>query len=187
MLGITDLKTGVAIDMQGDPCIVLSYQHSKMGRSGAVMRTRLRNLKTGAVFDITFKGSDKFDEAILEKRACSFLYKEGTNYTFMDSQSFEQFSLTTEEIGAKTNFLKEGSDIHILFYDEKPVSVELPIKMEFLIAHTEPGVKGDTAQGGSKPAIIETGAPITVPLFVKIGDLVRVNTTEGTYVERVKQ
>jgi elongation factor P len=187
VLGITDLKTGVAIDMQGDPCIVLSYQHSKQGRSGAVMRTRLRNLKTSAVFDITFKGGDKFDEAVLEKRACSFLYKEGENYSFMDSQSFEQFTLTSEEIGSKASYLKEGGEIHILFYEDKPVSIELPIKMEFTIAHTEPGVKGDTAQGGSKPAILETGAPITVPLFVKIGDIVRVNTTEGTYVERVKQ
>jgi len=187
MLGITDLKTGVAIDMNGDPCIVLSYQHSKQGRSGAVMRTRLRNLKTKATFDITFKGGDKFEQAILEKRACSFLYTEGTSFVFMDSQSFEQFSLSAEEVGEKSSFLKEGGDVNILFYENSPVSLDIPIKMEFLVTHTEPGVKGDTAQGGSKPATIETGATITVPLFVKIGDTIRVNTVEGTYVERVKQ
>ena len=151
------------------------------------MRTRLRNLKSNAVIDMTFKGGDKFEEAFLDRRSCSYLYQEGNNFSFMNSKNFEQFSLTSEEVGTKTAFLKEGSEVQILFYDDKPVSIELPIKMELLITHTEPGVKGDTAQGGSKPAILETGASITVPLFVKIGDLIRVNTQEGTYVERVKQ
>ena len=186
MLGITDLKTGTAIDMQGDPCIVLAYQHSKMGRGGAVLRTKLRNIRTGAVIDITFKGSDKFEEAALERRVSSFLYSEADSYIFMDSTNFEQYHLSTEILGDKIKFLKEGAGVQILFYEDKPVSVELPIKMEFAIAHTEPGVKGDTAQGGSKPATIETGAPITVPLFVKIGDVIRVNTFDGTYVERVR-
>ena len=180
------MKTGVAIDMNGDPCVVLSYQHSKMGRGGAVLRTKLRNLKTQSVFDITFKGSDKFEEAILERRPCSYLYKDGSVYTFMDSTSFEQFNLTADELGSKTDYLKEGGDLQIMFYDDAPVSVELPIKMEFLITHAEPGVKGNTAQGGTKPATIETGASITVPLFVNTGDTIRVNTVEGTYVERVK-
>lgn len=187
MLGITDLKNGVCIDYEGAPFMVISYQHSKMGRGGAVLRTKLRNLKTGGVVDLTFKGSDKFEEAPLQKRACSFLYKEGNDYTFMDSQSFEQFSLGNEVIGDKGQFLKEGCEVQILFYDEDPVSVDLPIKMEFEITHTEPGVKGDTAQGGTKPATIETGAVITVPLFVKIGDIIRVNTQEGTYVERANK
>lgn len=186
MLGITDLKTGVVIDYEGAPFMVISYQHSKMGRGGAVMRTKLRNLKTGSVVDITFKGSDKFDEAPLEKRTCSFLYKDDSGYTFMDSQSFEQFTLSESEVGDKKNYLKEGSDLQILFYDDQPVSIDLPIKMEFEVVHTEPGVKGDTAQGGTKPATLETGAIVTVPLFIKIGDVIRVNTTEGTYVERAK-
>lgn len=187
MLGITDLKTGVAIDLQGEPYVVLSYQHSKMGRGGAVLRTKLRNLKTQSVVDMTFKGSDKFEEAILERRLCSFLYSEGSTYTFMDSASFEQFTLTKEKLADKVNFLKEGSEIQILFYDDEPVSLDLPIKMEFLVTHAEPGVKGNTAQGGSKPATIETGATVTVPLFVNTGDVIRVNTQEGTYVERAKQ
>ena len=187
MLGITDLKNGVVIDYEGSPCMVVSYQHSKMGRGGAVLRTRLRNLKSNAIFDITFKGGDKFDEAVLNKQACTFLYAEGGSYTFMDGASFEQFSLSAEEIGDQHRFLKEGGEVQILFYEEKPVSVDLPIKMEFEVTHTEPGVKGDTAQGGTKPATIETGAKIIVPLFVKIGDVIRVNTVEGTYVERVKQ
>jgi elongation factor P len=186
MLSITDLKTGTSIDMDGTPFMVMDYQHSKMGRGGAVLRTKLRNLKTGAVVDLTFKSSDKFDEAILERRSCTYLYQEGEAYAFMDSSSFEQFSLTPEEVGPKARFLKEGADIQILFYDDKPVSVVFPIKMDFEVTHTEPGVKGDTATGGTKPATLETGAVITVPLFIKIGEKIRVNTDEGTYVERAK-
>ena len=187
MLGITELKTGTTIVYENDPCVVISYQHSKMGRGGAVLRTKLRNLKTGSLFDITFKSSDKFDEAVLDRRPCQYLYQEGSSYEFMDTASFEQFSLTKDEVGEKSRFLKEGSELQILFYEEKPVSVIFPIKMEFEVAHTEPGVKGDTAQGGSKPATLETGAIITVPLFVKIGDLIRVNTDESTYVERANK
>lgn len=186
MLGINDLKTGVSIVYEGAPCIVVSYQHSKMGRSGAVLRTKLRNLITGSLFDITFKGSDKFDEAVLEKRQCSFLYAEGDLFSFMDTHSFEQFTLTREEVGDKTRYLKEGEDVTILFYEERPVSIVLPIKMDFEVIHTEPGVKGDTVSGGTKPATIETGATITVPLFIKIGERIRINTEEGTYVERSK-
>ena len=106
MLGITDLKTGTAIDMQGDPCVVLAYQHSKMGRGGAVLRTKLRNIRTGAVIDITFKGSDKFEEAALERRVSSFLYSEADSYIFMDSTNFEQYQLSTEILGDKIKFLK---------------------------------------------------------------------------------
>jgi elongation factor P len=186
MLGITDLKTGVTIDMNGDPLVVVDYQHSKMGRGGAVLRTKLRNLKTGALVDMTFKGSDKFEEAVLERRTCTYLYAEGDQHQFMDAATFEQFSLSSEEVGPKVRFLKEGQELQILFYEDKPVSVVLPIKMDLKVTHTEPGVRGDTAQGGTKPATLETGAVIIVPLFVKIGDILRINTDEGTYVERAK-
>lgn len=186
MLGITDLKTGVVIDYEGAPCQVLTYQHSKMGRGGAVLRTKLRNLKTQAVFDITFKGGDRFEEAELKKQSSTFLYSEAEDYIFMDSQSFEQFTLTADQLGIKRNYLKAESMVDILFYDGKAVNLELPIKMEFEVTQTEPGVRGDTAQGGSKPATIETGAKIMVPLFIKIGDIIRVNTLEGTYVERAR-
>lgn len=187
MLGINDLKTGTTINYEGDPCVVLKYEHSKMGRGGAVLRTKLKNLKTKSVFDITFKGSDKFEEAVLDKRACTFLYTENDIYTFMDSQSFDQFEIKGENLDDKKQFLKDGTEVQILFYEEEAVSLELPIKMDFRVTHTEPGVRGDTAQGGTKPAIIETGAKIIVPLFVKIDDIIRINTVEGTYVERVKQ
>lgn len=186
MLGITELKNGTAIIYEGDPCVVMSYQHSKMGRGGAVLRTKLRNLKTGAQFDITFKGSDKFDEPNLSKETASFLYKDQDGFCFMNSKTFEQFTLSTEEVGDKWMYLKEGVEIQMIFFEEKPVSIDLPIKMDFEVIHTEPGVKGDTATGGTKPATIETGAKIIVPLFIKIGEVIRVNTNEGTYVERAK-
>jgi elongation factor P len=179
MLGITDLKTGTTFDMNGDPVVVLDYQHSKMGR------TKLKNLKTGATFDTTFKSSDKFDEANLERRSCQYLYQD-SGFVFMDNNSFEQFTLPADVVGEKAKYLKEGSEIQIIFYEDAPVSVVFPIKMEFEVTHTEPGVKGDTAQGGSKPATLETGAIITVPLFVKIGDKIRVNTDENSYVERAR-
>jgi elongation factor P len=184
MLSITDLKTGTAITYEGFPCIVLDYQHSKMGRGGAVLRTKLKNLKTGAQFDITFKSSDKFEEATLDRRACTFLYKEGYEYSFMDNTTFEQFTMTGEEVGPKAKFLKDGYELQIIFYEEAPVSIVLPVKMELEVTYTVPGVKGDTATGGTKPATLETGAIVTVPLFVKIGDVLRINTDEGTYVER---
>jgi elongation factor P len=186
MLGITDLKTGTTIVYEGDPCVVIDYQHSKMGRGGAVLRTKLRNLRTKALFDITFKSSDKFDAASLENRACQYLYAEGEEFMFMDTNSFEQFSLSENIIGPKTRFLKEGEAFQVQFYEDEPVAVIFPIKMELAVTHTEPGVKGDTATGGTKPATLETGATITVPLFVKIGDILRVNTDEGTYVERAR-
>jgi elongation factor P len=151
-----------------------------------VLRTKLKNLKTGATFDLTFKSSDKFEEAKLERKSCQYLYEDG-GYAFMDSTSFEQFTLPTEVVGDKAKYLKEGSDFQVVFYEDAPVSVVFPIKMEFVVAHAEPGVKGDTAQGGSKPAKLETGAIITVPLFVKTGDVIRVNTDEGTYVERANK
>lgn len=184
---MTDLKTGVVIDMDGSPFMVVDYQHSKMGRGGAVMRTKLRNLITNALIDTTFKGSDKFEEAPLDRHVCTYLYAEVDRYVFMDCLNFEQFNLTKSQIGEKASFLKEGCEIQILFYNELPVSVDLPIKVELLVTQAEPGIRGDTAQGGSKPATLETGATITVPLFVKIGDVIRVNTVDGSYVERVKQ
>lgn len=186
MLSITDLKTGVTIDMEGQPFIVESYQHSKMGRAGAVLRTKLRNLKTGSVVDLTFKGGDKFEEAVLDKHSCTYLYAEGNQHFFMDSVSFEQYNLSATEVGPKARFLKEGLEVQILFYESKPVSVILPIKIDLLVTHTEPGVKGDTVSGGTKPATLETGATISVPLFIKNGEIIRVNTEEGTYVERAK-
>lgn len=187
MLGITDLKTGTAIVHNGDPCVVTWYQHSKMGRSGSVLRTKLRNLRSNAMFDITFKGSDMFEEATLVRQVCQYLYPEGTGRVFMNTESFDQFTITDETIGSKVKYLKEGGEFMVLFFEEAPVSVQFPVKMEFLVTEAMPGVKGDTVSGGTKPATLETGAVVNVPLFINQGDVVRVNTDEETYVERVSK
>lgn len=184
MLSITNLRHGTTIDIEGTPHMVLSYAHSKMGRGGAVVRTKLKNLKNGVTFEKTFHGNDKVNAAHLDERACTYLYNDGSVFTFMDATTFEQCTMTKEALGMALMYLAEGSPVKMMFYDGTAIAIDLPIKMEFTVTHTEPGVRGDTAQGGSKPAQIETGATITVPLFITTGDVIRVDTRDGGYLER---
>lgn len=186
MLSITELRTGTTIEIDGAPHVVLSYYHSKMGRGGAVVRTKLKNLKNGATFEKSFHGNDKVDEAHLNEHDCTYLYGDGTTFTFMDSVSFDQFEMSAEALGDATNYLVEGANVKMRFFDGAAIAVDLPIKMEFKVIHAEPGIRGDTAQGGTKPAQIETGAMVTVPLFISTGDIIRVDTRDGSYIERVK-
>ena len=186
MLSITELKNGTTIELEGAPHVVLSYQHNKMGRGGAVVRTKLKNLKTGATYERSFHGNDKVEEARPQEKQATFLYFNNDVYTFMDNTSYEQFEMTDESLGDAKLYLVDGSPTKILFYDGKPIGVNLPIKMDFRVAHTEPGVRGDTAQGGTKPATLETGATIIVPLFINIDDIIRIDTRDGSYVERAK-
>lgn len=187
MLSITDLKTGTTLELDGAPHVVISYSHSKMGRGGAVVRTKLKNLKTGASYERSFHGNDKVEEAHLQERAASYLYKEGAQFLFMDSESYEQFGMTSEQLGDTVNYLIEGAPLRLVFFEDEPISINLPIKMDFKVTHTEPGVRGDTAQGGTKPAVIETGATVTVPLFIAIGDSIRVDTRDCSYIERANK
>ena len=187
MLSITDLRAGTTIEIDGVPHAVVSYSHTKMGRGGAVVRTRLKNLKTGAVYDKAFHGNDKVDEAQVDEKQATFLYVEHDRYYFMDSQSFEQFEMSKEQLGDNVKYLLEGAPLKIVVYQREPINISLPIKMDFKIKQTEPGVRGDTAQGGSKSATLETGAAITVPLFVNTGDVVRIDTRDGSYLERVSK
>lgn len=186
MLSITELRNGTTIELEGAPHVVISYSHSKMGRGGAVVRTKLKNLKTGASYERSFHGSDKVEEAKLEERGATYLYQTGDNYTFMDDGNYEQFDMTAEQLAENTKYLIEGANVKLMFYDGAAISINMPIKMEFKVKHTEPGVRGDTAQGGTKPATLETGAIVTVPLFINIGDTIRVDTRECTYIERAK-
>lgn len=186
MLSITDLRTGTMLDLDGAPHVVVSYSHSKMGRGGAVVRTKLKNLKTGASYERTFHGNDKVEEAHLQEKECTYLYKDGEQYLFMDSETYEQFGMTGEQLGQTVQYLIEGAPLRLVFFDDQPITIALPIKMDFKVTHTEPGVRGDTAQGGTKPATLETGAVVTVPLFITIGDSIRVDTRDGSYIERVK-
>lgn len=186
MLSITELRSGTTIELEGAPHVVLSYSHSKMGRGGAVVRTKLKNLKTGATYERSFHGNDKVEEAHPTEKQSTFLYMNEGVYTFMDNSSYEQFDMTADSLGDAKQYLVEGASTKISFYDGQPIGVNLPIKMDFRVSHTEPGIRGDTAQGGTKPATLETGAIITVPLFINIDDIIRVDTRDGTYVERAK-
>ncbi|MEX2043574.1 MAG: elongation factor P [Patescibacteria group bacterium] len=184
MLGITDLKMNAKIELDGDPYVVLEYQHAKMGRGGAVARTKLRNLKTGVTLQKTFQGNDKVKPASLQTAEGQFLFRRGDALTFMDTKTYEQHEVPTAALGKQTGFLTEGMTVQLLLHRDAVISVELPIKAAFEVTETDPGLKGDTAQGGTKPAVIAGGAKVTVPLFVRVGDKVVVDTRTGTYVER---
>lgn len=184
MYSLTDLKANTKIELDGEPFVVVDYQHSKMGRGGAVMRTKLRNLRTGASVSKTFQGNDKIQPANLDRHTGQFLYSAGSDYTFMDTTTYEQFAIGANILGDQAKFLKEGLEVELLDFKGSIIAAELPIKVTYEVSDTDPGVKGDTVSGGSKPATLESGAVVTVPLFVQIGDKIKVDTRTGTYVER---
>ncbi len=186
MYGITDLKTGTTFEVDGAPYVVLDYQHSKQGRSGAVMRTKIKNLLTGAIVQRTFSGNEKFAEVQIDRRKVQYLYKDGASYYFMDVDNYDQFDMTADELGNNINYLKDGEIVQFQFYQGKPINLDLPIKMDFEVTEASEGLKGDTASGATKMVVIETGLNVYVPLFIKQGDKIRVNTSDGSYVERAK-
>lgn len=184
MLGITNLKTGVKLTMDGDPYVVISYYHSKMGRGGAVVKTKLKNLRTGGTIDKTFQGADKVEEADLSKKTTMYLYFDEEDAYFMDNETYEQFTLPLEKIGDQKQFLVDNSNVDILYYGSEPLNIELPIKMTFDITSAPPAVKGNSAGSITKKVTLSTGAVIDAPIFIKEGDKIVVNTTDGSYVER---
>lgn len=186
MLNLSDIKTDKTISLNGEPFVVTFHQHSKTGRAGAVLRTKLRNLKTGAILDKTFQGSDKIEDAEISKTKAQYLYREGDNYFFMDNSNFEQFSLPKSVLGELTKYLIENTEAMILNFNGAPINIELPIKMEFRVVEAPPAIRGNTADGGTKQVTLETGIKVSTPLFIKEGDMVRINTETGEYVERVK-
>jgi elongation factor P len=158
-----------------------------LGRGGAILRAKLKNLLTGALIDFTFKGNEKIEEAQMSRSKAQFLYKDDEKLHFMNMQDFEQFSLSRNQIGQSGDFLKEGIEVDVLNWNGRPINISLPIKIDLKVAKTEPAVRGNTAQGSvTKPAILETGGKVQVPIFVKVGDIIKVNTETGEYVERVK-
>jgi len=184
MLSINEIKTGKNIILNGEPCAVIYYEHSKIGRAGAVLRTKLKNLITGAVLEKTFQGAEKLEEAEITKSKAQYLYKEGENYVFMDGESYDQFFLSRETLGDFVKYLIEGTEAVILNFNNNPINMELPVKMKLKVVDAPPGIKGDTASGGGKLVKLETGMEITVPLFIKKGDEIIVNTEKGKYVSR---
>jgi len=184
MLTINDLKIGTKILFNGAPYVVTFSQHSKLGRGGGILRSKIKNLIDGSTIDHTFSGAEKIEPAELETKKAQFLYGDGENFNFMDSSSFEQFTLTKKQIGSLAQFLKENSDVDLLYFNDEPINIQLPIKMSFKVTYTEPGFKGNTASTVTKPATLETGAQVNVPLFIKENDNVVLDTRTGEYVER---
>jgi len=185
MYSTTDFRRGLKIEVDGTPYAIVEFQHVKPGKGGAFVRTKLRNLITGGVIDKTFRAGEKVERPDLEEKTMQYLYSEGNQYYFMDTETYEQTFLTQEQLGESKNFLQENINVSILYYQGKPIGVELPIFVELEVKKTEPGVRGDTATGGSKPATLETGAVIQVPLFINEGDKVKIDTRTGEYIERV--
>lgn len=184
MLSINDLKIGTKVNFNGAPYVVIFSEHSKLGRGGGIQRTKMRNLINGSIIEKTFAGAEKLEEADLETKKAQYLYKDAEQYHFMDSTTFEQFSLAKNQLGKTAEFLKEGGEVDILYFDDKPINLNLPIKMTFEVTYTEPGFRGNTASSITKPATIETGAQVDVPIFIKVGDKIIVDTRSGQYVER---
>ena len=186
MVSTTDFRNGFVMRLDGELFTIVEFQHVKPGKGGAFVRTKLKNLKTGRVIDRTFRSGEKVEDVRLETKKLQFLYKGDSEYVFMDMKSYEQVSVPEDVVGDSAKFMLEGLEVDVVFHDITPIGLELPIFVELDIEQTDPGVKGDTASGGSKPAFLVTGAVIQVPLFVNEGETVKVDTRTGNYVERVK-
>jgi len=179
-----EFKKGLKIQLDGEPYTIVDFQHVKPGKGGAFVRTKLKHMKLGRVIDNTFRAGEKVELVDFDEKRMQYLYKDD-RYHFMDLDTYDQISLAPEEVGEARDFLKENTEVEILFIDGNPVSVELPNFIELQIVKTDPGIRGDTATGGSKPATLETGAVIQVPLFLNEGDVVKVDTRSGEYLGRV--
>ncbi len=185
MIDTGGLRRGITLNMNGELVKVTDFQHVKQGRGSAFVRMTMRNLRTGSTTQDTFNAGTKFQTARLERHHVQFLYQDGEDYHFMDIDSFDQFSLAKDVLEDATDYLKENDTIDLLTYQGSPLDVELPVTVNLKVTQTDPGHKGDTAQGGSKPATLETGLTVTVPLFINEEDIVKVDTRTGEYLERV--
>lgn len=186
MLTMNDLKIGSIFKYENQPWVVLSAIHTHMGRGGAVVRIKARSLITQKVLEMSLKAGDRFEEADLLRQRASFLYKDRDRASFMDSETFEQYEFTLDQIGDKINYLNEGALADVLVFEGRPVAIEIPRKVELKVIETSEGTRGNTAQGSvTKKATLESGYAVDVPLFIKVGDTLRINTDTGEYVERV--
>lgn len=186
VISTSDFRKGLKLEFKGDPYEIVDFQHVKMGRGGANVKTKMKNLKTGGVVEETIRSGEKFPTPELEEKKMQFLYMQDGQYYFMDQETFEQLPLTSEQLGDAKLFLKENIEVKILNYKGTPLNVELPTFIELVVAQTDPGYKGDTASGGGKPATLETGAVIRVPFHINEGDTVKVDTRTSEYIERVR-
>lgn len=183
-ISTADFRTGLTIEYDGGIFQIIEFQHVKPGKGGAFVRSRLRNLRTGAVIDKTFRAGERMEQAVIRRNPMQYLYRAGDDYVFMDMETFDQISLGADAVGEGVKYLKPDMEVSIISFEEETLGVELPNTVELAVSETDPGLRGDTASGGSKPATLETGAVVTVPLFISEGDLIRVDTRSGKYLER---
>lgn len=186
MISTSDFRNGVRLEIDREPYYIVEFQHVKPGKGGAFVRTKLKSYTSGNVIDRTFRSGERFDEPDLEEREMQFLYATGDSYTFMDTKNYEQLAFEKKQLGVNADLLKENMVAKILVYEHRPIGVELPIFIELKVVDAEPGVRGDTASGGTKPAIVETGAVIKVPLYLEVGETIKIDTRTRAYVERVR-
>lgn len=184
MISSNDFRTGLTIEVDGDIFLVVDFQHVKPGKGAAFVRSKLKNIRTGAIVERTFNAGEKLPKAHIERRQMQYLYPEGDNYVFMDTDTYEQIILNKENIGAGLKYLKDNMNIYVLFYQEQSFGVELPNSVELKVVETEPGIRGDTATGATKSATLETGAVVQVPLFINVGDVLLIDTRSGDYIKR---
>jgi elongation factor P len=180
-----DFKKGLRIMVEGSPYQIIDFQHVKPGKGNQFTRTKMRNLLTGQLLERTFKSGERFEVPNVENKEMQFLYKDDSGFNFMNPTNYEQILLNTNEVGDAKNYLTENMEVVVLFYNERPVSVDVPKAVNLKVAHTEPGIKGDRVQGATKPATLETGLVVHVPLHINQGDTLRVDTSTGDYVGRV--
>jgi elongation factor P len=183
-ISTNDLKNGMALDLPEGLMTVVEFQHVKPGKGGAFVRTKLKNARTGAVLDRTYRADEKLPLAVIDKREMQFLYREGTDYVFMDNETYEQLHVAADNVGNAVNFLKEGDTAVLPTYNDAVIGVDLPAAVELEVKDTEPGIQGDRVSGARKPATLETGLVLQVPLFVNPGERVKVDTRSGEYLSR---
>jgi elongation factor P len=184
LIETNDFRVGSAFEMDGKLLTIVNVEHIKLARAGAIIKAKLRNIRDGAIFEQSFRSGDKFKVVRIEKSEATYLYRDGDLFYFMDSQTYEQTPLSLSQVEEVLPFLKEGNAVSLLRYESEVIGVELPITLELEVTDTEPGVRGDTVSGVTKPATLETGAMVQVPLFVNQGDRIRVDTRTGSYLER---
>ncbi|RMG14511.1 MAG: elongation factor P [Deltaproteobacteria bacterium] len=185
MLSTTDFRKNLKLMIDGQPCVIIDFQHVKPGKGGAFVRTKWRNLITGNVQERNFRSGEKFEKPDLEEKTMEYLYNEGDKYYFMDTSTYEQTFVTKDTLGNAVNFLKENIQADILFFEGKVIGVDLPNTVELKVVKCDPAVKGDTVTGATKPATLETGYTVNVPLFINEGDVLKIDTRTGEYLERV--
>lgn len=184
MISSNDFRTGVTLNLDGSVWRVVEFLHVKPGKGSAFVRTKLKNVQTGNTVERTFRAGETVPQAILEKRTMQHTYKEGDRFVFMDMETYEETRLTDDQIGTSVKYIKEGMEVNVVQWETQILEVELPNSVVLEVTETDPGVKGDTATGGTKPAIVETGAQVMVPLFISVGERIKIDTRNDTYLGR---